>query len=85
MSDVHVAEEKDNHCRYKVYRRVQILPKSAEVLSCSGHGLAEEAHDNAASVGIADLNVKEDLAGDLLEVPVNDERAKQLENKWDVR
>ena len=36
-----------------MYRRVQILPKSAEVLSCSGHGLAEEAHDNAASVGIA--------------------------------
>lgn len=66
-------------------RRVQILPKSAEVLSCSGHGLAEEAHDNAASVGIADLNVKEDLAGYLLAVPVNDERAKQLENKWDVR
>ena len=61
------------------------LPKSAEVLSSFGHGLAEEPHDNAASVGIADLNVKEDLAGDLLEVPVNDGRAKQLGNKWDVR
>ena len=78
-----MAQEKDNHCRHKVYRRANNLPKSTEVLSSFGHGLSEEPHDNAASVGIADLNVKEDLAGDLLEVPVNEERA--MENKWDVR
>ena len=47
----------------------QYLPKSTEVLSGLGNCLSKKAHDDASSIGVADLYVKEDLAGDLLKVP----------------